>query len=141
MKKIITWALIILISALICPNVYALKHYNRYLAIENGKTQITMTIGERMRLRTVQGVFAVPIHNNLDYSTSNQIIVSVNNSGVVNANMCGRAYITVTDDMGRTDSILIVVEQGRKQGLFPLILIIAAACTMVVVYKKIKPTP
>ena len=121
MKRVIG---VIIMIFLLSVRAEALKHYSRYLAIERGKDEIEMLVGEQIRLRTYSGVLAIPIIKGLEYNSTESGVVTVDNSGIVYANKQGETYITVIDSLGRTDSILITVKRGSKPFLPSLIIII-----------------
>lgn len=135
MKKLLFF-IIILLS--ITPKSYALKNYGRYLEIENGKSQITLNVGESRYLSTTVKLTGLPTYKNLEYSSGNSFIASVDNSGKVTANAKGKTYITVTDQKGRTDSILIIVKGGAKS-VFGVIFLLFLSAAVLAVVLKIKP--
>lgn len=105
-------------ALLLCGGAQALKNYGRFLEIEGGRDCIVMHSGEKKRLSVKSALTGLPvIHGKTFYSDNPSVAAVGRSSGVVHAGLCGRAYITVTDGHGRTDSILIEVTGGRKAGL------------------------
>ena len=123
MKKIILMIAAVIMIFVSCG--CAGMKYNRHLVIENGKSSVVLSPGEKTRLNVTCPVTGLPVYKDLRFYSSNIFVASVDRSGIVHAGVCGKSRITVTDSSGRTASILIIV-QGKDKAAF-LFLICAAA--------------
>lgn len=127
MKKYISAVFSVLLIFILSFNTYAVKNYGRRLEIEQGRSSIIMNTGDKIRLHVRSPLTGLPVYKGLHFCSGNFLVAAVNRSGIVRAGMCGKTYITVTDDKGRTDSILIIVERGGKTGLWGFVIIAAVA--------------
>lgn len=124
MKKIILMIAAVIMIFVSCG--CAGMKYNRHLVIENGKSSVVLSPGEKTRLNVTCPVTGLPVYKDLRFYSSNIFVASVDRSGIVHAGVCGRSRVTVTDSTGRTASILIIVQGGGKAA-FIWIFVFAAA--------------
>lgn len=138
LKKYAAAVFVFVFISVLTYNSYAFKNYGRYLKIENGRESIVMKTGEKRRLHVSSPLTGLPVCKDLRFSSRNIFVAVVDRSGIVRAGMCGRTYITVTDSKGRTDSILIIVERGKKSCVLPAVIIIIFAAAAVIALLKLR---
>ena len=129
-------------GALLCGGAQALKNYGRFLEIEGGRDCIVMHSGEKKTAERQKAHSRdCPLYTAKHFTRIiRQSRRSDAHRGVVHAGLCGRAYITVTDGHGRTDSILIEVTGGRKAGLIWLAAAAAIITAAVLFIRRITRT-
>lgn len=131
MKRII--ALICLLWLLpICASAGVIM--NDGLQLQGGKDKIVMRSGQRITLRVRNSVWHYPIWHGLHFASEHPSVVRVDGFGRAEAGLPGDSMITVWNNRGQSDTVMISVTGNAKLSRSAQIIIIVLFVAFGVLY-------